>query len=270
MSVSMERIIIEVGSTVTKIDKYDGQNIRHLGTRVIEFKRNYKKDNKLNCEDINTLIDLVKQYQKDYSDIYVCGTSIFRILSEQEKEEFLDKFQKETNIDFEIISQKRENELTVFGATKNVNDTVAVFVGGGGSTEIAIYENGIREMVNTEFGVMDVMEIIPDLADDLATTDIEVVKKTIKEKLNIPKQKVDTLILAGGAHLLFVLEARLASEENTLYKDELHPLMQTMETRVNETRRYYEEISLDYIRSQSNDPYWWYATRAMMVYGLVE
>ncbi len=31
----MEKIIIEVGSTNTKIDKYDGKNIENIGTETI-------------------------------------------------------------------------------------------------------------------------------------------------------------------------------------------------------------------------------------------
>lgn len=60
----MKKIIVEVGSTVTKFDKYDGKNIERIGSKTIEFKKNYKKDNKLDDKDINTLIDLVKELQK--------------------------------------------------------------------------------------------------------------------------------------------------------------------------------------------------------------
>lgn len=44
----------------------------------------------------------------------------------------------ETGYDFNIISQESEKELTVFGTTRFVNEKVCVFIGGGGSTEIAI------------------------------------------------------------------------------------------------------------------------------------
>ena len=39
----MKKIIVEVGSTVTKIDEYDGVEIRKLKTLTIQFKKNYKK-----------------------------------------------------------------------------------------------------------------------------------------------------------------------------------------------------------------------------------
>lgn len=37
----MNKIIIEVGSTCTKVDKYDGSNIEKLEGKTIQFKKNY-------------------------------------------------------------------------------------------------------------------------------------------------------------------------------------------------------------------------------------
>ncbi len=265
----MEKIIIEVGSTCMKIDKYDGKDIEHLETCTIEFKRNFKKANKLDDNDVNKLISKIKLIKEKYNNIYVCGTSIFRKLDDEQKKEFLNLFKKETGIDFDIISQEKENELTVFGAVQNVNQKVAVFVGGGGSTEITVYDGKIKEMVNSQIGVIDIMNIFPDLGDDLATTDLEEVKKIVEEKLSIPNEQVDILILAGGGHKLFALNSGFNYEDNKLYHDKNQPIMMDIESRTIDSTRYYKEISLDEIRKKSNDPNWWYATRAMVAFTLV-
>jgi len=265
----MEKLIIEVGSTNTKLDLYDGVEVVHIGSETIEFKRNYKKENKLNDKDVKTLINLVNKYKEKYRNVYVCGTSIFRNLDIAQKQEFLNTFNKETGVEFEIISSERENELTVYGKTKNENRKVAIFIGGGGSTEIAIYENGIKEMINTQFGVMDIMNMFPDLGDDLAKTKLETVQKVVKDNLNLPKEKADILILAGGGHEKFARYSGIKYEENTLYEDDASPIMMDIETRKSETERYYKSISLDEIREKVNDPDWWYATRAMSAFALV-
>lgn len=262
------KVIIEVGSTNTKIDLYDGQKVTRDGSKTIEFKKNYKKDNKLNEDDVSNLISLVKEYKEKYNDVYVCGTSIFRNLKDEEKEEFLNNFNKETGVKFEIISQEQENELTVYGTVRNVNQKVAVFIGGGGSCEIAIYDGKIKEMVNSQFGAMDVMNKFPDLGDDIATTKLEDVKEYIDGKLTMPKEKADILILAGGGHKYFALESGITYENNSLYKDELEPIMMDIDTRKADTKKYYEAISLDKIRERVDDPNWWYATRAMCALGL--
>lgn len=181
----------------------------------------------------------------------------------------VNSFKKETGYEFNIISQEKENELTVFGTTRFVKDKVCVFIGGGGSTEIAIYDKEIKESINSKIGVIDVMQTFPDLADDIATTNLETVKKFIKERLNLPKEKADILILAGGGHEKFARHSGIKYEDNTLYEDKASPIMMDIETRKSETERYYKVISLDEIRSRVKDPEWWYATRAMSAFALV-
>ncbi len=262
----MEKVIIEVGSTNTKVDLFNGEKVVHLETITIAFKKNYKKENKLDEKDIENLINLVKKYVQKCSNIYVCGTSIFRSLNDIERNEFLNLFYKETGTKFNIISQEKENELTVYGTVRNVNSKVAVFIGGGGSTEIAIYDGKIEEMVNSPIGVMDIMNEFPDLGDDLAKTKLETVQQSIK--LNLPKGKADILILAGGGHKNFALNSGISYEKNTLFSDELLPIMMDIETRKKDTKKFFEEISLDEIRSRVSDPNWWYATRAMCAFVL--
>ena len=211
----------------------------------------------------------MKDYKKNYENIYVCGTSIFRNLTEEQNIEFLNRFYKETNLKFDIISQEKENELTVIGTTRNVNDKVAVLVGGGGSTEITIYENGIKEMVNSPIGVVDLMNKFPDLADNFATTDIETIKNEIKKKIKLPKEKADILILAGGGHEYFARNSGIRFFENSLYNDEMAPIMMDINTRIEDTKKYYTKISLDNIRKKVDEPDWWYATRAMCAFVLV-
>lgn len=265
----MEKIIVEVGSTCTKVDKFNGKTIERLKGRTIQFKKNYNENNKLKDSDVNELIDSINELKQISENIYVCGTSIFRTLNDEQRKIFLEKFKKETGYNFNIISQEDENELTVFGTTKNVNQKVGVFIGGGGSTEITIYDNKIKESVNSPIGVIDVMQKFPDLAENYATTELETVKEFIKPRLKLPKEKADILILSGGEQEKFVRNSGIKYENNTLYNDEKSPIMMDIETRKKETQRYYKSISLDKIRSKTNDPRWWDATRAMSAFVLV-
>lgn len=104
---------------------------------------------------------------------------------------------------------------------------------------------------------------------DIAKTNLETVKKFIKERLNLPKEKADILILAGGGHEKFTRHSGIKYEDNTLYEDKASSIMMDIETRKSETEKYYKAISLDEIRSRVNDPEWWYATRAMSAFVLV-
>ena len=265
----MNKIIIEVGSTNTKIDIYDGKDVKRLDELTILFKQNYKKSNSIDIDDLNKLISYILKLKKDYNDIYVCGTSVFRDLNDSERESFLKYFFDKTGFNFNIISQEKENELTVLGATRFVDEKVCVFVGGGGSTEISIFDKAVLESKNTSIGVMDIMNEFPDLADDFASTSLEDVMNYIEKRLNVPDNKADVLILAGGGHEVFARGSGIKYEKNTLYEDYSAPIMMDIETRKNETKRYYEAISLDDIKKRVSNPDWWFATRAMCAFVLV-
>lgn len=265
----MEKIVVEVGSTVVKASKVKENKINKLTGKTIEFKKHYMENNTLNENDIQELIEYVNQLKQISSEIYVCGTSIFRELEDKDKKTFLKTFSNATGIEFNIISQEEERDFTVLGATRFIKDNVCVMIGGGGSTEIAVINNGKKECVNIDFGVIDVMKKFPDLAEDFASSDVESVKKYIKEKINLPKLKADVLILAGGEHEKFARVSGIDYKVNTLYNDENAPIMMNIKSRKSETQRYYKEISLDEIRSRVSDPKWWYATRAMCAFVLV-
>lgn len=266
----MKKIIVEVGSTVTKVDLYDEKSLERIKNITIEFKKHYTELKKLKAEDINTLIDNVNNLKNITNNIYVCGTSIFRNLTEEELNEFLRTFTTKTNLTFHVISSKEENELTVKGVTRLTNKELGVMIGGGGSTEIAICHNKeIIESINIPIGVIDIMNEFPDLANDIASTPFEEVVSYIKSKVNLPKQKADILVLAGGGHKYFALNSGISYEPNTLYQDDNAPIMMSIDQRIKDTKKYYEEISLDQIRAKVDDPNWWYATRAMCAFVLV-
>ncbi len=265
----MKKIIIEVGSTVTKIDEYDGDTVKRIEDVTIFFKKHYDEQGNLLCSDIEALSSKVNEMKNKTDDIYVCGTSVFRKLTDSQKSEFLLNFKSKTGVEFNIISQEEENELTVLGSTRFVNQKVCVFVAGGGSTEISVFDKKILDTASSDIGVIDIMKQFPDLANDTATTKIEEVMEFIKPKLNLPTERADVMILAGGAHEKFARGSGIRFEDNVLYDDPNASIMMDIETRRAESQRYYKEISLDEIRSKSSDPKWWFATRAMCAIVLV-
>ena len=259
----MEKIIIEVGSTVTKVDKCSENKVERLLEKTIFFKKHYLETKKISEEDFATLISLIQTIKKEYVFVYVCGTSIFRNLKDEEQNHFLKEFKKETNLDFHIISQERESELTVLGVTRNIKEKVCVFIGGGGSTEIAVYNEGIVENVNTSLGVIDILNEFPGLADDFSSVPLKKVVSYCKENIKMPKERADILILAGGGQEKFARESGILYEENKIYQDPVAPIMMDIGLRKKETDRYFRAISLEEIKKKAKDSNWWEATRAM-------
>ena len=75
--------------------------------------------------------------------------------------------------------------------------------------------------------------------------------------------------MAGGAHEMFARESGITYQNNTIYQDHHAPIMMDIKSRINDTKKYFEEISLNKIKEKANDPAWWDATRAMCAFALV-
>lgn len=260
----MEFAVIEVGSTNTKAYLYKNNKITDLGFKTIEFKNHYKQEHKILEKDKEALFSYIKSIQT--KPIYIFGTSIFRNLPEQEKESFLQEVKEKTSLDFTIVSSKLENELTVYGATANIDyhKKVAVMIGGGGSTELSIVQNGkIIEQANSSFGAMDTTELFPDLKENYATTNYQTMVEKTKQLVTKPKNKADILILAGGDYIYYYEELNYPVEKNKFYHSPLQPYCLDTKTMDELDKNFFYHIDLEDICKRTNQSGWWLGARGM-------
>lgn len=286
-------VIIEIGSTTSKAYLYENNEVIDLERRTIELKNHYKLENKIKEDDKIELYNFVNSNKKE--NTYVFGTSIFRNLNDNQKEEWFKEFKENTGLDFTIVTPDMENEFTVYGAIANIDykGKIAIMIGGGGSTELSIVENGkIIEKANSSFGAMDTTDMFPELRTDKAKTDYDYMVEETKKLVNIPKNKADILILAGGDYIYYYEELNYPVESNKFYENPLQPYCLDIETMDKLDRNFFYEISLDEVCNRTNNDGWWRGARGMrlcvkslvdilevkyiiptrisMVYGLVE
>lgn len=286
-------IIIEIGSTTSKAYLYENNEVIDLERRTIELKNHYKQENKISDNDKLELFDFVNTNKEE--NTYVFGTSIFRNLTDTQKEEWKHEFKENTGLDFTIVTPDMENEFTVYGAVANIDykGKIAVMIGGGGSTELSIVENGeIIEKANSSFGAMDTTDMFPELRTDKAKTDYDYMVEETKKLVNIPKNKADIMILAGGDYIYYYEELNYPVESNKFYENPLQPYCLDIETMDKLDRNFFYEVSLDEVCKRTNNDGWWRGARGMrlcvkslvdilevkyiiptrisMVYGLVE
>lgn len=286
-------VIIEIGSTTTKAYLYENNKVINLERRTIELKNHYKTENKIIDNDKLELFDFVNSNKIE--DTYVFGTSIFRNLTEEQKKTWLNEFKSATDLDFTIVTPDMENEFTVYGAIANVEykGKIAVMIGGGGSTELSIVENGkIIEKSNSSFGAIDTSDMFKDLRADKASTDYNYMVEETKKLVNIPKNKADLLILAGGDYIYYYEELGFPVESNKFYENPSQPYCLDIETMDTLDHKFFYETSLDEVCTRTNNDGWWRGARGMrlcvkalvdildvkyiiptritMVYGLVE
>lgn len=259
-------VIVEVGSTNTRSYLYNEERINDLGRKTIEFKNNYKKAQKIDEIDKKKLFDFINSLNE--KNVFVYGTSIFRNLTENQKIEWLKEFKEKTNIDFNIVTSDMENEYTVYGAIAGTNykGNVAVMIGGGGSTELSILKDGkIIEKANSPFGAIDVTDNFSDLKTDIATTDFDLMISETKKLVNIPKNKADILILAGGDYIYFYEELNYQIKKNNFCDNPLQPYVVDKKLMDELDQDFFYNVSLNNVCERTNDEGWWRGARGMRV-----
>lgn len=263
----MKVSIIEIGSNNTKTHVYEGDSLVYENNTTIEFKKNYKMQNKIQESDLEKLYEVIENALKYTDNVHIYGCSIFRNITKEELEEINKEIEKRFNLNIEVVSQEDEAKYTAIGCYNNINysGNMCIFIGGGGSIElIFVNDKKIIDKKYYNFGVVDVTNKFTSLKDDVPTCTFEEVYNYIDELINDINIKADLLILAGGDHLYWYNNAKYELKENTLYENENQKYMLTREMSDN-----YDQnalvTSLDKIRQNSDNPLWFDCSRAMKV-----
>lgn len=122
--------IIEIGSNNTKTHIYKDENVIYENTTTIEFKKNYKNENKINEEDLNKLYKVIENVLNYTKDVNIYGCSIFRNISKEELNEINKKIYNKFNLEIQVVSQEDEANYTALGCYNNIdyNGNICVFI----------------------------------------------------------------------------------------------------------------------------------------------
>lgn len=259
--------IIEIGSNNTKTHIYQNNELIMENNTTIEFKKNYKINNKINEKDLEKLYVIIKLVLTYTKNVYIFGCSIFRNITKKELNKINEKIKKDFALEIKVVSQEEEAKYTAFGCYNNINydKNICIFIGGGGSTELIFVNKGkIIFQKYYDFGVVDITNKFPSLKDDIPTCTFDEVYQYISTLIDDIDIKADILILAGGDHLYWYNNARYKLLPNKLYQKDNQEYMLTIEM----SDEYDKDAlitSLDRIRNNSDNPLWFDGSRAMKV-----
>lgn len=264
----MESIgIVEAGSTFTKGYIATGSKIVSIGIVDIGFKKHYRESAAILESDIERLVFYVSELLPEVSAVRVFGTSVFREAAEIEIDRVRSALNSLGDVTFEVVTAEMESEYTAYGAVRGLSypGPIAVMVGGGGSTEVSIWEGGKAiAWANSPIGVGDVNHQFPDLSEDIASTDPEDVTKWISSRLLPISHHADMLVLAGGDFPLLYENAGYNLRENPYSSDTAKSRMLLNSDKTRHDEIFFRELKLSAFRSLTPDtPAWWDGTRAM-------
>lgn len=259
--------IIEIGSNNTKTYIYQDKQLIYEDNTTIEFKKNYKIENKIISSDLDKLYDAVNKALKYTNNIHIYGCSIFRNISAVELEEINNTLYNKYNLKIEVVSQEDEAYYTAFGCYNDINydKNICIFIGGGGSIELIFVNN--KEVIYKkyfDFGVVDITNKFNSLKEDIPTVTFDEVYNYIESLIGNIDISADVLILAGGDHLYWYNNAGYELLNNELYLSDNQKYMITMDMSDKYDRNALV-TSLDRVRHNSDNPKWFDGSRAMRV-----
>lgn len=257
--------IIEIGSNNTKTHIYEDNKLVYENNTTIEFKKNYKLENRIKQSDLDKLYDVINNALKYTENIYVYGCSIFRSITEEELEIINKDLEEKFKLRIEVVSQEDEAKYTALGCYNNINydGNLCIFIGGGGSIElIFVNSKKVIEKKYYDFGVVDITSKFSTLKNDIPVCTFDEVYNYIDNLVGDINVKADVLILAGGDHLYWYNNAGYQLLDNTVYKNENQKYMITRKMSNNYDRDAFG-TSLDKIRQNSDNPLWFDGSRAM-------
>ena len=199
--------IIEIGSNNTKTHIYEDNKLIYENNTTIEFKKNYKNENKIMTTDLNKLENVIKKALEYTQNIHIFGCSIFRNISEQELEDINNKLNSKFNLNIKVVTQEDEAYYTAIGCYNDIDydKNICIFIGGGGSIELILVKNKeILDKKYFDFGVVDITNKFNSLKEDIPNVTFDEVYNYIDGLIGNINIKSDILILAGRRSSILV------------------------------------------------------------------
>lgn len=262
----MGKILIDVGSSTTKVYKSDQKDTKLLVQKSIPFKDGFDPAGGISAiakKELFELIDSVQEENKE-CQIKIYATGIFRKLTNEAKVAFIDEFFIRTGLFFNIISQDLENfylEMALVGKCL-LNEPILLINIGGGSTELVVmYGKEAVERKNINLGIGTVNTKFPLINEKISNVSLQEVVDFVRENLPDLSNKTKIAFYTGG-ELNYMRLVNYALKPNKLFRDPDHPSLISVKDFSRRNEDVFRKISLEELESlMPDDPKWMHGAR---------
>ncbi len=272
----MKHYYIDLGSSTIKV--YCNENeLKLLEENTIYFKNDFdaqKGISKQNLSELCEYFEQIKQkYDLKYDNTSIFVTGIFRNLVQERKQELVKLFNDRFDLHFNIISHGIENYYLAKAMENDYNDKKVLIINMGGKTTELVTYKGTKVIgsQNLTIGVADLLNNFEKVNMTYSEDTVEDMEKFVSEKLEGIELDTDydCAIFTGGEER-FELLTNFNLIPNTLFNDNIHKYMVSIEDYISGTEKVFYNISLEELyKLMPSNPKWMDGARSGAIIPLV-
>lgn len=272
----MPNYYIDLGSSTIKVYCYE-KELKLLEEHSIYFKNDFDAEKGISESNLKELCDyfagIKNQYDLKYYNTYIFVTGIFRNLIQIRKQELVKLFNDKFDLHFNIISHGIENYYLGKAMENDYNGKKVLIINmGGKTTELVTYVGAkITDTMNLNLGVADLLNNFSEVNNKYSGNTVEEMENFVAERLSTIEldKDYDCAIFTGGEER-FELLTGFNLVENTLFNDNIHKYMLSLEDYIKGTEKVFNDISLEELYAlMPSNPKWMDGARSGAIIPLV-
>lgn len=246
----MTHFYIDLGSSTIKLYSFE-DTLKLLEEHSIYFKNDFDAEKGISEKNLGELCDyfaeIKSKYNLEYFNTHIYVTGIFRNLIPERKLELVKMFNDKFDLHFNIISHGIENYYLAKAMENDYNNKKVLIINmGGKTTELVTYlGNKIINTTNLTIGVADLLNNFTKVNDEYSGDTVEEMEKFVLDSITDIQfdQDYDCAIFTGGEER-FELLTEFNLVENTLFNDNIHKYMVSLEDYVKGTEKVFYDLSM--------------------------
>ncbi len=260
---------IDLGSSTIKVYKYE-EALVLLEEHSIYFKNGFSEDTGISDENMNEMLEyfdnIQTKYGLRYDNTHIFVTGIFRNLSDLKKQEMVRFFNDRFDLHFNIISHGIEAYYLGKAMEHDYNGKKVLIINMGGKTTelVTFIGDKLTDTKTVNVGVADILNNFDKINEEYSGNTVEEIEAFTEEKLSSLEidADYDAAIFTGGEER-FELLTNFNLVENTLFIDNNHKYMVSLDDYIRGTKRVFDEISINELYElMPGNPKWMDGARA--------
>lgn len=217
--------------------------------------------------------EIKNRYDLKYYNTNIFVTGIFRSLTQKRKQDLVKLFNEKFDLHFNIISHGIENYYLTKAMENDYNNKKVLIINMGGKTTelVTFVGDKITDTKNLTIGVADLLNNFDKVNDKYSGDTVEDMENFVAQKLSNIKldNDYDCAIFTGGEER-FELLTGFHLVNNTLFDDNIHKYMLSLEDYIKGTEKVFYNISLEELYElMPGNPKWMDGARSGAIIPLV-